>query len=126
MNGDVSKTQEEQNGQKRCGYLRVIPTYRTGLTRGTSVKLFIESTTTTEEVITLVVKQVARATAVSHEDLDMSDFYLVASCGNKEWTLQNNYLPLQLQDNSKDLGKVFLWVRRKSEESQLNQLVTSV
>lgn len=90
------------------------------------MKLYIESTTCTKEVIRLVVKQVAKATAVAWQSMDMSDFYLVASCGNSEWILEKDFLPLQLQENPKELGKVFLWVKRKSDETQLNQLVTSV
>lgn len=114
---------------KRSGYLRVVPTYRTGLARGTSVKLYIESTTTTLEVISLVVKQVASATATSVENLDMSDFYLVASGSSrdtKELVLKPDYHPLQLQLDPAGMGKVFLSVKRRSEENTLNQLVTSV
>lgn len=116
----------EQKDQRKSGYLRVIPTYRTGLTRGTSVKLYIESITTTREVIALVVHQVAKATGTSLSSLDMSDFCLVASSGKNEWVLKPDYHPLQLQENPAEKGKVFLWVKRKSDENQLNQLVTSV
>ena len=112
--------------EPKSGYLRVIPTYRTGLTRGTSVKLYIESTTTTKEVINLVVNQVAKATGGKAVQ-ELSDFYLVATMGKREWILQADYLPLQLQVNSLgDTSKVFLFLKRKSEETQLNQLVTSV
>lgn len=126
MNKELSTQAAQAAQHKQSGYLRVVPTYRTGLTRGTSVKLFIESTTTTDEVIRLVVQQVAKATSVAYSDLDLSDFYLVASCGNKEWTLHRDFLPLQLQQNPAEMGKVYLWVKRKSDENQLNQLITSV
>lgn len=109
------------------GYLRVIPTYRTGLTRGTSVKLYIESSTTTDEVITLVVKQVAKATNTTATDF--SDYYLVASLGTKDWILPPPYRPLQLQADCAavaQMGRVFLSLKKRSEENQLNQLVTSV
>ena len=112
------------DGSKTSGYLRVIPTYRTGLARGTSVKLYIESTTTTTEVVRLVVNQVAQATRAPTGDLE--DFYLVANMGKREWILQPDYYPLQLQVNRDEIGKVFLSLRRKSEEKQLNQMVTSV
>ena len=118
--GDMNGSVEEAN-LKKSGYLRVIPSYRTGLTRGTSVKLYIESTTTTMEVINLVVKQVAKATGAA--DVDSADFYLVAMSGKKEWTLSPEYRPLQLQLNP-EMGKIYLHVKRKSEET--NQLVTSV
>lgn len=120
----------ESNGrieEIKSGYLRVIPTYRTGLTRGTSVKLYIESTTTTEEVIGLVVNQVQVAKATGTKSItDLSDFYLVATIGKREWTLKPDYHPLQLQVNPTEMGKVFLSLKRRSEENQLNQLVTSV
>lgn len=111
--------------EPRNGYLRVIPTYRTGLTKGTSVKLYIENITTTEEVIGLVVNQVAKATGAANV-VDFSDYYLVASIGQKEWVLKPDYYPLQLQTNPTETGKVFLWLKKRSEENQLNQLVTSV
>lgn len=108
--------------EPRHGYLRVIPTYRTGLTRGTSVKLYIESITTTQEVIGLVVNQVAKATSAA-EVVDLSDFYLVATIGTRERILQPDYRPLQLQANPTEGAKVFLSLKKRSEE---NQMVTSV
>lgn len=107
------------------GYLHVIPSYRTGLSRGTNVKLYIEAVTTTQEVISLVVDQVVKATGAPIVE-DYSDFYLVAIVGTRELTLQPNYHPLQLQDNPAEKGKVFLSLKRRSEENQLNQLITSV
>ena len=123
VNGGESNGRIEE--EIKSGYLRVIPTYRTGLTRGTSVKLYIESTTTTEEVIGLVVNQVAKATGTTML-ADLSDFYLVATIGKREWTLKPDYHPLQLQVSPTEMGKVFLSLKRRSEENQLNQLVTSV
>ena len=118
-----SKDRESGAGEDliKSGYLRVIPSYRTGLTRGTSVKLYIENTTTTMEVINLVVKQVAKATGGA--EVNSSDFYLVAVSGKREWTLNPDYHPLQLQANP-DMKKIYLHVKRKSDET--NQLVTSV
>ena len=89
------------------------------------MKLFIENTTTTQEVITLVVNQVSKATGGSNLN-DFSDFYLVAAMGKKMWNLNPDYHPLQLQLYPEETGKVLLSIRRKSEETQLNQMVTSV
>ena len=109
------------------GHLRVILSYRTGLVRGTIVKLYVESTTTTIEVLRLVVNQVALTTCTSLEK-DLSDYYLVAGIRDKkEWILEDDYQPLQLQvntDQAKD--KVFLMVKKRSEEAQLNQMITNV
>lgn len=107
------------------GYLHVIPSYRTGLSRGTNVKLYIEAVTTTHEVIGLVVDQVVKATG-GPIVVDYSDFYLVAMVGTREWILQSDYHPLQLQVNPAEMGKVFLSLKRRSEENQLNQMITSV
>jgi hypothetical protein len=116
-----------QNGsgaqQLLGGYLHVIPSYRTGLSRGTNVKLYIEPITTTREVIGLVVDQVVKATGAPNT-VDYSDFYLVATVGKREWILQPDYHPLQLQLNPTEAGgKVFLLLKRRSEE---NQMITSV
>ena len=100
--------------------------YRTGLVRGSIVKLFVEQTTTTAEVIKLVVTQVAR-TSRSKVESDLSDYFMVACLGQKEKVLEPDYAPLQLQMNaaeSKD--KVLLMVRKHSEEAQMNQMVTNV
>ena len=132
ISGSVhSRVNKEENVAKKSGYLRVIPSYQTGLARGTSVKLYIENTTTTLEVISLVVNQVAKATIgssnVEFHEQDLSDFYLVAGIrGRSEWTLEPNYHPLQLQLETGTTGKVYLLVKRRSEENQLNQLITSV
>lgn len=89
------------------------------------MKLYIEPITTTREVIGLVVDQVVKATGAPNM-VDYSDFYLVATVGPREWVLQPDYRPLQLQVNPKETGKVFLSLKRRSEESQLNQMITSV
>lgn len=120
--------------EPRSGYLRVIPTYRTGLTRGMSVKLYIENITTTQEVIGLVVNEVAKAVGAA-KVVDLSDFYLVATIGTREWVLQPDYRPLQLQVNQTDASRVhpttdadrvYLSLKKRSDENQLNQMVTSV
>lgn len=103
------------------GYLRVFPDYNTGLVKGTSVKLYITIMTTTSEVIRLVVHQLEKARidrgiagARLMED-DLSDFYLVAVSGNKEWVLDSEFNPLQLQSQ---MLKCRLYVRRRSEDVQ--------
>lgn len=121
-----------QGGQEAAakpsgGHLRVMLSYRTGLVRGSIVKLFVEQKTTTAEVIKLVVTQVALTSRTTVET-DLSDYFLVASIGGKkEKILEPDYAPLRLQMNaaeSKD--KVLLMVRKHSEEAQLNQMVTNV
>ena len=110
------------------GHLRVILSYCTGLVRGSIVKLYVESTTTSVEVIRLVVNQVAVTTRTPLEE-DLTDYYLVAGIRDKkEWILEKNYHPLQLQMNAADQtkDKIFLMVKRRSEEEQLNQMVTNV
>lgn len=109
------------------GHLRVMLSYRTGLVRGSIVKLLVEHTTTTAEVIRLVVTQVARTSRTAVES-DLSDYFLVASLGGKkEKVLDLDYAPLKLQMNAAETkDKVLLMVRKHSEEAQLNQMVTNV
>ncbi len=101
--------------------------YKTGLLRGSIVKLMVEHSTTTAEVIRLVVAQVAKTSRKAVES-DMSDYYLVASLGGKkEKILDAGYAPLQLQMNAAEIkDKVMLMVRKHSEEAQLNQMITNV
>jgi len=102
----------------------VMLSYRTGLVRGSIVKLFVEHTTTTAEVIRLVVAQVAK-TSRSKVETDLSDYFMVAFIGQKEKVLNSDYAPLQLQVNAAETkDKVLLMVRKHSEES--HQMVTNV
>ena len=97
--------------------------------KGTSVKLYITYTTTTAEVIRLVVHQLEKARLergvpgprITEEDL--SDFYLVALSRNNEWALDTRANPLSLQSQS---SMCRLEVRRRSEQFRLDELVTSV
>ena len=83
--------------------------------------------TTTNEVIRLVVHQLEKArierniagTHLTEEDL--TDFYLVAISGNKEWVLHSEFNPLQMQSQ---MSKCRLYVRRRSEE--IHAEITSV
>ena len=113
------------------GYLRVFPAYNTGLIKGTSVKLYITIMTTTSDVIRLVVHQLEKTRvergipgSMIMED-DLNDFYLVAISGNQEWILNEDYNPLQLQQQSQ-AQKCHLYVRRKSEQLRLTEQVTTV
>ena len=113
------------------GYLRVFPAYDTGLIKGTSVKLYITIMTTTCDVIRLVVHQLEKTRVergiqgrVIMED-DLNDFYLVAVSGNQEWILNEDYNPLQLQQQSQT-HKCQLYVRRRSEQLRYLDQVTTV
>ena len=107
----------------------MFPSYATGLVKGTSVKLYITHTTTTAEVIRLVVHQLEKARLergvpgprITEEDL--SDFYLVALSKNNEWALDTRANPLSLQSQS---SMCKLEVRRRSEQFRLDEQVTSV
>ena len=113
------------------GYLRVFPAYNTGLIKGTSVKLYITIMTTTSDVIRLVVHQLEKTRVergipgrMIMED-DLTDFYLVAISGNQERVLNEDYNPLQLQQQSQ-AQKCHLYVRRKSEQLRFTEQVTTV
>ena len=113
------------------GYLRVFPAYNTGLVKGTSVKLYITVMTTTSDVIRLVVHQLEKTRVergiqgrMIMED-DLNDFYLVAVNGNEEWVLNDDYNPLQLQQQSQ-ISKCQLYVRRRSEQLRFIDQVTTV
>lgn len=107
----------------------MFPSYMTGLVKGTSVKLYITHTTTTAEVIRLVVHQLEKARlerGVAGQRLteeDLSDFYLIALSKNNEWPLDVRACPLSLQSQS---SMCRLEVRRRSEELHLDEQVTSV
>ena len=56
---------------------------------------------------------------------DLNDFYLVAVSGNQEWVLNEDYNPLQLQQQSQT-NKCQLYVRRRSEQLRYLDQVTTV
>lgn len=134
----LKDTIKSQNGVIRrvltlgatSGYLRVYPAYDTGLIKGTNVKLYITQMTTTTEVIKLVVQQLERARKekgllgrpVTSDDL--SDFFLVAiGQDHREFVLENDFHPLQLQSQS---PKLHLFVKRKSDEQRYCKEATNV
>lgn len=114
-----------------AGYLRVYPAYQTGLVRGTSVRLYITIMTTTSDVIRLVVHQLERTRAERNipgrmiMEEDMNDFYLVATSEDQEWILNEDYNPLQLQQQSQ-MSQWHLYVRRRSEQLRFTDQVTTV
>ncbi|KAL5473167.1 hypothetical protein EMCRGX_G027615 [Ephydatia muelleri] len=134
----LKDTIKSQNGTVRrvltlgatSGYLRVYPAYETGLIKGTNVKLYITQMTTTTEVIKLVVQQLERARKekglpgkpVTSDDL--TDFFIVASgMDHREFVLENDFHPLQLQSQ---MPKLHLFVKRKSDEQRYCEEATNV
>ena len=92
-------------------------------------QLFIALTTTTTEVLRSVVEQIQKARVEKglaedyHGNDDLSDYYIVALSGNKEWILPSGFNPLQLQNQA---SKCMLMVRRRSEEQRLDEQATTV
>ncbi|XP_071505327.1 ankyrin-repeat and fibronectin type III domain-containing 1-like [Diadema antillarum] len=103
----------------KSGILRVFPAYNSGLAKGTSVKLHVTSRTTCEEIVSLVVQQLNKAMESSGVETpafspeDSAQFCLVAIIAAKEYTLQDHFCPLQLQ-NPWTKGQLF--VRPKDSE----------
>lgn len=88
-----------------------------------SLQLYITLKTTVSEVIRLVVQQLEKArydrgipTRQLMED-DLSDFYLVAISNSKEWLLDKDFNPLQLQSQS---SRCRLFVKRHSEDMKID------
>ena len=95
------------------------------------VQLFITESTTTAEVIRLVVQQLEKARIDKGipgpplSEKDMAGFYLVARLNGKETALDYDYAPLQLQSNPQHKWR--LLVRRVSEERRAtSEQTTSV
>ena len=101
----------------KSGILRIYTAYKTGLSRGTSVKLHVTAKTTSREVINLVVQQLNRAVLAKgfsgpvYNDETLEDFCLVAVVGARERVLRDDFQPLLLQ-NPWTKGRLF--VRLKS------------
>ncbi|CAI8044669.1 Ankyrin repeat and fibronectin type-III domain-containing protein 1, partial [Geodia barretti] len=115
--------------EPNSGYLRVFPAYTTGLVSGTSVRLFITESTTTTEVIHLVVQQLEKARIDKGipgpplTEEDVAGFYLVARLNGKETALDYDYTPLQLQSNPQHKWR--LLVRRVAEERRTSSEQTT-
>jgi hypothetical protein len=98
--------------------LQVFAAYDTGLASGTSVKLNVTHSTSTREVIDLVIKQLNMAVILKgrdgpiYENDKLKNFCLVAVIGNRERCLRDDFKPLNLQNPWKK-GK--LLVRMKND-----------
>lgn len=110
-----TKTRKRSNCSPiATGVVRVYAAYQCGFARGTSVRLQIASTTTSHEVVALVVEQLAKAAAAANskppEVVDPQEFCLAAVIGSRERRLRDDFPPLKLQ-NPWSKGRLF--VRRR-------------
>ncbi|XP_071814589.1 ankyrin repeat and fibronectin type-III domain-containing protein 1-like isoform X4 [Apostichopus japonicus] len=86
------------------GILKVYPAYQSGLSKGTSVKLHVTNRTTCREIVNLVIQQLNKTIESRKLDAPLYDedqwheFCLIASVGNMEHTLLDDFCPLQLQN----------------------------
>ena len=96
--------------------LQVYAAYDTGLASGTSVLINLSESTSSREVIDLVVKQLNMAVIMKGKDQPIYDndtlrnFCLVAVIGSRERCLRDDFKPLQLQ-NPWRKGKLFVRVK---------------
>ena len=111
-----SSPQQPQSEAPTSGILRVHTAYDTGLAHGTNVKLQVTPTTTSREVINLVVQQLNKAVLSKGLDgpvydvSDMCDFCLVAVIGARERVLRDDFQPLHLQ-NPWTKGRLYVRLR---------------
>uniref|UniRef100_A0A1I7YP53 Fibronectin type-III domain-containing protein n=1 Tax=Steinernema glaseri TaxID=37863 RepID=A0A1I7YP53_9BILA len=87
--------------------IRVYAAYNCGLTKGTSVRLQVSPSTTSKEVVELVVEQISKITSSADPPIE---FCLVVVIGARERRLRDDFPPLKLQ-NPWSKGKLF--VRRR-------------
>ena len=96
--------------------LQVYAAYDTGLASGTSVLINLSESTSSREVVDLVVKQLNMAVIMKGKDQPIYDndtlrnFCLVAVIGSRERCLRDDFKPLQLQ-NPWRKGKLFVRVK---------------
>ena len=96
--------------------LQVYAAYDTGLASGTSVLINLSESTSSREVVDLVVKQLNMAVIMKGKDTPIYDndtlrnFCLVAVIGSRERCLRDDFKPLQLQNPWKK-GKLFVRVK---------------
>ena len=96
--------------------LQVYAAYDTGLASGTSVLINLSESTSSREVVDLVVKQLNMAVIMKGKDNPIYDndtlrnFCLVAVIGSRERCLRDDFKPLQLQ-NPWRKGKLFVRVK---------------
>ena len=101
---------------KSTSVLQVYAAYDTGLASGTSVLINLSESTSSREVVDLVVKQLNMAVIMKGKDNPIYDndtlrnFCLVAVIGSRERCLRDDFKPLQLQ-NPWRKGKLFVRVK---------------
>ena len=96
--------------------LQVYAAYDTGLASGTSVLINLSESTSSREVVDLVVKQLNMAVIMKGKETPIYDndtirnFCLVAVIGSRERCLRDDFKPLNLQ-NPWRKGKLFVRVK---------------
>ncbi|XP_048465750.1 ankyrin repeat and fibronectin type-III domain-containing protein 1-like isoform X1 [Rhincodon typus] len=101
--------------------LRVYPQYHTGLSKEISVKLHVTGSTSAREIIKLVIKETNEAAMKMNGDKDaqfyrddqLDHFGLVLSMDNTEKWLQDDFLPLSLQ-NPWTKGRLYVRIKEYS------------
>uniref|UniRef100_F1KYE3 Ankyrin repeat and fibronectin type-III domain-containing protein 1 n=1 Tax=Ascaris suum TaxID=6253 RepID=F1KYE3_ASCSU len=110
FNGSYS---EDNHGEISTGVVRIYAAYQCGFSKGISVRLQIASTTTSREVVALVVEQLAKAAAAGSEhaeEADAHEYCLTAVIGSRERRLRDDFPPLKLQS---PWSKGRLFIRRR-------------
>lgn len=106
----------------QSGTLRIFAPCCVGLNKGTSVKLHVTPQTTAEEIVSLVIHQLTRA---SRSDCGLengaADFCLVLAVGTRERALCDDFRPLQLQ-NPWTRGRLCLRQKLPGAESTVANL----
>uniref|UniRef100_A0A0N5AB76 Fibronectin type-III domain-containing protein n=1 Tax=Syphacia muris TaxID=451379 RepID=A0A0N5AB76_9BILA len=110
----LSDKRRSSTGMLTVNVIRVYAAYQCGFAKGTSVRLQITPSTTSREVVTLVVTQLAKAAnaakLIKLEDVNLHDYCLVAVIGSRERRLRDDFPLLKLQ-NPWTKGRLF--VRRR-------------
>ena len=110
------KSSKLETNSNSSSVLQVYAAYDTGLASGTSVLINLSESTSSREVVDLVVKQLNMAVIMKGKDQPIYDndtlrnFCLVAVIGSRERCLRDDFKPLQLQ-NPWRKGKLFVRVK---------------
>ena len=110
------KSYKLETNANSSSVLQVYAAYDTGLASGTSVLINLSESTSSREVVDLVVKQLNMAVIMKGKDQPIYDndtlrnFCLVAVIGSRERCLRDDFKPLQLQ-NPWRKGKLFVRVK---------------
>ncbi|CAI5454469.1 unnamed protein product [Caenorhabditis angaria] len=92
-------TKEETNSR---GTVNVTVGYECPLTKGTKIALSVSGNTTAQEVVSLVLEQVAKSSAGVEQDIipaDINDFCLISVLGQRERRLKNETSVLKIHPN---------------------------